>query len=372
MWNKFGLKQILNNENGTFVFKFNNAQGLQTVIESGPWIVNNKPMVVQKWSTSINMNTTEPTTLPIWIKLTNLPLEAWSTKGLSALASRIGKPLIMDAMTTKMCTQGVGRLGYARVLVEADVSKGLNDYIDVLYQSKEDNMKFMKKVHVIYDWKPPMCEHCKVFGHSFEKCSKRDRVEEQRAEDKVDEEGFVQVNNKKHSKNGGDKKVQQPKDKGVAHAKHKYVQKEKQHPGNTQKETKQPEKTQASPSKTWKVDKEVMQAVKVTASKYAVLENQDEDIEEVYQQALSDKEKDIVNKYVDEKYQPDINITEKWKKEMFRYFKDRWEEKYGYNKNVNMEESVLNEVYADKSKLAKFMTDNEISGLGNDNLFTNQ
>ena len=133
MWSKFGLKQILNNENGTFVFKFNNAQGLQTVIESGPWIVNNKPMVVQKWSTSINLDKTEPVTLPVWIKLTNLPLEAWSSKGLSALASRIGTPLIMDAMTTKMCIHGVGRLGYARVLVEADANKGLN----VHYKSRK-------------------------------------------------------------------------------------------------------------------------------------------------------------------------------------------------------------------------------------------
>ena len=46
MWSKFGLKHILNNGNGMFVF--DNEQGLQNVIESGPWIVNNKSMVVQK------------------------------------------------------------------------------------------------------------------------------------------------------------------------------------------------------------------------------------------------------------------------------------------------------------------------------------
>ncbi|GJZ84344.1 RNA-directed DNA polymerase, eukaryota, reverse transcriptase zinc-binding domain protein [Tanacetum coccineum] len=37
MWGKFGLKHILNNGNGIFAFKFNNAQGLQAVIESGPY-----------------------------------------------------------------------------------------------------------------------------------------------------------------------------------------------------------------------------------------------------------------------------------------------------------------------------------------------
>ncbi|GJT82248.1 RNA-directed DNA polymerase, eukaryota [Tanacetum coccineum] len=36
MWKKFGLKHTLNNGNAIFVFKFNNSQGLQIVIESGP------------------------------------------------------------------------------------------------------------------------------------------------------------------------------------------------------------------------------------------------------------------------------------------------------------------------------------------------
>ncbi|GJZ70695.1 zinc knuckle CX2CX4HX4C containing protein [Tanacetum coccineum] len=58
MWGKFGLKHILNNGNGVFVFKFNNMQGLNTVIKSGPWIVNSKPMVVQKWDPSVNLDRT--------------------------------------------------------------------------------------------------------------------------------------------------------------------------------------------------------------------------------------------------------------------------------------------------------------------------
>ncbi|PWA54185.1 hypothetical protein CTI12_AA436950 [Artemisia annua] len=111
MWGKHGVKHILNQGNGVFVFKFNNIQGLQTFIKSGQWIVNNKPMVVQKWDPSVNLDTNEPTILPVWVKLVNLPLEAWSSKGLSALAGRIGTPLIMDAMITRMCNQGMGRLG---------------------------------------------------------------------------------------------------------------------------------------------------------------------------------------------------------------------------------------------------------------------
>ncbi|GJW00449.1 hypothetical protein Tco_1555700 [Tanacetum coccineum] len=38
--------------------------------------------------------------------------------GISALASRVGKPLVMDVFTASMCKIGVGRVGFARVLVE--------------------------------------------------------------------------------------------------------------------------------------------------------------------------------------------------------------------------------------------------------------
>nr|GFC58208.1 RNA-directed DNA polymerase, eukaryota, reverse transcriptase zinc-binding domain protein [Tanacetum cinerariifolium] len=42
--------------------------------------------------------------------LCNIPLEAWTTSGISALASRLGKPLIMDTITVKICKKGVGRV----------------------------------------------------------------------------------------------------------------------------------------------------------------------------------------------------------------------------------------------------------------------
>ncbi|GJZ26653.1 RNA-directed DNA polymerase, eukaryota, reverse transcriptase zinc-binding domain protein [Tanacetum coccineum] len=63
MWSKFRLKHVLNNGNGVFVFKYDNKQGLQNVIESGTWIVNGKPMVVQKWDPSVSLDKTEPSTL---------------------------------------------------------------------------------------------------------------------------------------------------------------------------------------------------------------------------------------------------------------------------------------------------------------------
>ncbi|GJY18449.1 RNA-directed DNA polymerase, eukaryota, reverse transcriptase zinc-binding domain protein [Tanacetum coccineum] len=93
----------------------------------------------------------------------------------------------MDAMTTRMCKQGIGRLGYARVLVEVDAKKGLEDHIDVLYRSSSNGEQFVKKVNVEYDWKPPICKKCMVFGHSDNNCNRKDKTKEQVLEQNVNE-----------------------------------------------------------------------------------------------------------------------------------------------------------------------------------------
>ena len=63
----------------------------------------------------------------------NVPMEARSKDGISAMASCLGKPKMMDSITAKMCQLGVGRSDYARVLVELDAKEGIRDEIKIEY-----------------------------------------------------------------------------------------------------------------------------------------------------------------------------------------------------------------------------------------------
>ncbi|GJX67486.1 retrotransposon protein, putative, ty1-copia subclass [Tanacetum coccineum] len=102
---------------------------------------------------------TKPCKIPIWIKLLNVPLEAWSVRGISALASRLGKTIMMDNITASMCHNGSRRAGYARILVEIDVKKGIQDLIEVDYKDALNCSKKTKFVKVEYTWKPALCIH---------------------------------------------------------------------------------------------------------------------------------------------------------------------------------------------------------------------
>ncbi|GJX42893.1 RNA-directed DNA polymerase, eukaryota, reverse transcriptase zinc-binding domain protein [Tanacetum coccineum] len=136
MWSRYGLKEVIENDCGMFFFKFHHEEGMNYIV-----------------------------------RFCNPPLEALTVKGISALASRIRKPMIMDARTSSMHTQSVGRISYARVLIKVSAKKGLPEKIDLVYKNAKKETIGEKTVNVIYDW-PDVCSDCGVFGHSVHNCQK--------------------------------------------------------------------------------------------------------------------------------------------------------------------------------------------------------
>nr|GFB83358.1 hypothetical protein [Tanacetum cinerariifolium] len=105
--NKFSYAKMVNNSN------LNNKLSL---IHTE---VNDNGIEV-KWDPSVSLDKAAPNALPLWVKLKNLPLEAWSSKGISDVASRLGTTLIMYQTTTNMCNLGNDRPGFAGVLVNVE------------------------------------------------------------------------------------------------------------------------------------------------------------------------------------------------------------------------------------------------------------
>ncbi|PWA53701.1 hypothetical protein CTI12_AA443880 [Artemisia annua] len=280
--------------------KFHHENGLNYIVNNGPWLVNNKPLIVQKWDINMSVDKTELEELPIWIKLSNLPLEAWTTKGISALASRVGKPVIMDNVTASMCKMGIGRVGFARVLVEVSAKKELPSEIEVVYRNGQEKEMCRKKVKVLYDWKPSRCETCCVFGHSDQLCKKnvnKVEVEElvnknvEKNESKPDVAGVkkTDANNRKTNvvnkiqANATDKLPTGKMDDTRRGLNNKKVYKAKstidsQQTNRVVTAQKPMEKTLDSPKKAWNIQQSVLNEIKTTENKYAVLHEIDETV----------------------------------------------------------------------------------------------
>ncbi|GJY41406.1 RNA-directed DNA polymerase, eukaryota, reverse transcriptase zinc-binding domain protein [Tanacetum coccineum] len=151
---KFSYANVVNNSN------LDNKLNLipTKVNDEGIEVVIFDEEIVNEGNPSVSLDKAEPSKLLLRVKLRNLPLEAWSSKGISAVASRLGTPLIMDQITTNMCKLGNGRLGFARVLVDVEAGKGLPKKTEIVYKNKEGVVKGNKSVNVSYDWASPMNE----------------------------------------------------------------------------------------------------------------------------------------------------------------------------------------------------------------------
>ncbi|GKD98938.1 methylenetetrahydrofolate reductase 1 [Tanacetum coccineum] len=197
-WAKFGFEKVMSDDEGMFYFKFNSTQGLEQVLERGPWLIRNIPIILTKWSPNMTLNKDEVTRVPVWVKMHKVPVVSYIADGLSIIATQIGNPLSLDAFTSKMCVETWGRIGCARALIEVSADKELKQEV-IMAIPKGKNASdghTMAKIPVEYEWKPPLCSDCHVFGHLLEQCPKKISVPIKHVV--VSEDGFTNVVNRKN------------------------------------------------------------------------------------------------------------------------------------------------------------------------------
>lgn len=159
-WGDFNLLSVFKLTNRFYLFKFRYLSGCSKVLDLSPWDVAGKFMVLRKWQPNINLSGKYLSTMPLWVKLYNVPLELWTRVGLSYVASAIGKPLDLDESTASR-----SRLTYARVYVEISATDDIPCSFD-LELPNGDTIE----IQVAFPWKPEMCRVCKLFGHNDNTC----------------------------------------------------------------------------------------------------------------------------------------------------------------------------------------------------------
>ncbi|GJY39712.1 nucleotide-binding alpha-beta plait domain-containing protein [Tanacetum coccineum] len=171
-WGKFRIQKLMRNDDGVFLFKFAAKKGMEQVLERGPWMIQNTSLIINKWNPSLPLKKNEVIEVPVWVKLHKVPLVAYSKDGLSLIATQIGKPLMLDAFTSSMCVESWGHISFARVLVKISSDTNLKKEVTMTVPN-EDELGYTREViSVEYEWQPPRCDYCQIFGHSYDKCPK--------------------------------------------------------------------------------------------------------------------------------------------------------------------------------------------------------
>ncbi|GJX63665.1 cytokinin dehydrogenase 3-like protein, partial [Tanacetum coccineum] len=172
-WGKYGLvRSMFSLSTGLFSFQFSSMDGLDAMLENGPWFIWNNLLILKKWHPNENLLKEDVSTIPVWVELHGVLVTAFSEDGLSVIATKLGTPLMLDSYTYDMCMQSWGRSSYAKVMVKLKADVELKDNIV-------------------------------VFGHVHEECTKNTGADEKKT---VKKPKYRPVTKKPNASSSGNKK----------------------------------------------------------------------------------------------------------------------------------------------------------------------
>ncbi|GAV89037.1 DUF4283 domain-containing protein, partial [Cephalotus follicularis] len=166
-WGKVGAFSFHSVSNNVFLIKFDNAQARDWVMDNGHWDIWGYHLALRKWEKGMSLKLEDCNSIPVWVKLSNVPVNLWKKLGLSYIASVLGRPLYMDSLTTNRQA-----LAYARVCVDMSATSSFLSTILLDLGEGGDTV-----VGVQYPWKPQACSLCKVFDHANKSCPRAVRRE---------------------------------------------------------------------------------------------------------------------------------------------------------------------------------------------------
>ncbi|GJS00776.1 zinc knuckle CX2CX4HX4C containing protein [Tanacetum coccineum] len=116
------------------------SEGVDLVLRDGLWMIRGILIFLNKWSPSLSLLKEELSRVSVWVKFHDVPLVAYTSNGLSLTAMKIDTPMIDNLV---MVVPNLESTGYTK-----------------------------ETIHIEYEWEPPRCNTCMIFGHSPDECPK--------------------------------------------------------------------------------------------------------------------------------------------------------------------------------------------------------
>lgn len=113
-------------------FRVPNQADRNRILRRGMWNLAGIPVVVTKWSPVNEKEKASAQSILMWVHLKNVPLNMFSWKGLSFVASPIGTPVRLHPETAQCLDMEV-----AKIFVKVDLTKDLQKKMNFNIQGQE-------------------------------------------------------------------------------------------------------------------------------------------------------------------------------------------------------------------------------------------
>ncbi|GJU67220.1 putative reverse transcriptase domain-containing protein [Tanacetum coccineum] len=120
---------MLCSSNRLLFFQFSSKDGLDAMLENGPWFIHNNLFILENVESRCDLTKKDVGNVLVWVKLHGVPMIAFSKDGLSIIATKLGTSLMLDSYTFDMYMQSWGRSSYARAMIELGADEKLKNTI---------------------------------------------------------------------------------------------------------------------------------------------------------------------------------------------------------------------------------------------------
>ena len=178
LWRPVGRLECVGLGNDFFLIRFAQKEDFEAVLKKGPWFIGGHFLSIKPWEPYFKLSSTNVSSMVVWIRLNELPIEFYNAETLHQIGKAIGNVLRVDTHTA---FETRGR--FVRLCVQVDVDKPL---IDTVFIGRFEQV-------VTYEGINRLCFSCGRMGHQRECCpysvkDGKDQVEKEEG-DSVDRAG---------------------------------------------------------------------------------------------------------------------------------------------------------------------------------------
>ncbi|XP_030923379.1 uncharacterized protein LOC115950298 [Quercus lobata] len=120
MWKLASRLDCVHLGRGFFLVRLLLKEDVDNVLKKGPWFVGGHFLSIRPWEPNFRASSTNVSSVALWIRLNELPIEYYNVKALHLIGGAIGNVLRVDTFTASK-TRGL----FARLCVQVDVGKPL-------------------------------------------------------------------------------------------------------------------------------------------------------------------------------------------------------------------------------------------------------
>ncbi|GJS21107.1 zinc knuckle CX2CX4HX4C containing protein [Tanacetum coccineum] len=97
------------------------------MLRDGLWMTRGIIIFLNKWPPSVSLLKEDLSRVRVWVKFHDVMLVAYTSYGLSLIATKIGSPMMLDSYTNSMRWESWGRSNYAIILIKINASNDFSD-----------------------------------------------------------------------------------------------------------------------------------------------------------------------------------------------------------------------------------------------------